>query len=255
MSAYSIRMGALNMNGQPDINGDVFVVSDIEGLWGPELDLQLTQRSDMGERVDSSRYKALTPVVAGVAYSSSNASMDVLRLRKKLNANSYLLAPGLLYLDEPTPGVAMQMTVQRGGELDLPPPSYNVQRFEIPLIAPDPRKYSQQLKSVVVNGGPVSVVNAGTAPTPAVATLPTRSETNPWIECFGQGRLSISGTFVQNSWIDFARKQTYDSTDGYVERAVRPRVWWELLPGTNSVQSSVNLGANNWTLTYRDAWL
>jgi hypothetical protein len=248
---YPVRMGALTINGTPDANGDVFVVGEIDGLWGPDVDLQETLRTDMGARLDVWRYKSLTFTLKGTAYSRTNADFDVLRIINKLNVNSFPTgALSTLYIDQVTPYPALQVQVVRSGKLHLPKPVHNVQTFEIDFTAPDPRKYSQAVQTVFIAGGTwPDAVNAGDVDTFATATL-TNTSTDPYLEHSVQGRITLPGSIPAGTVVSFGAKETIHPTSGVIEMASRPRVWWTLNPGVNTIRTNVQ-----WRIDWLNSWI
>lgn len=248
MSGSPVRMGPLNMNGLPDADGDFFIVRELAGLWEPEVELETTD-ADIGALVDDVRYRELNFEIVGTAYSRDNTEYDVLRTLRKLRSAYWPRGVGTLYVDYPSPGVPVQLAAQRRDSPDFPAPSGNVQEFVLPMVAADPRKYSQSSSNAVVNGAAVSVVNSGDYKTPARATLQTQA-TNPWIQHDSIGRITLEGVVPAGTTIDFGLRRVFTPGGVPTEIAARPRVWWELAPGANSIRS---LG--NWVLSFRDAFI
>jgi hypothetical protein len=240
------------MNALPDVDGDVFVVSEIEGLDSPEVEYIAEQKDRAGAIATTVRYKERPLLIRGKAFSRPNVTFDVLRIRRKLEVASELVtAADWLYVDEPSPGIAVQMVVQRSGKLYLPKPRHNVQEFEIPLTAPDPRKYKQgSPSSAVINGGPYIITNTGNYSTYVVAVL-NSTASNPGIQHDSFGMLTFLGTNLpSNSYIDFQNRRTIHAANGQQDAAARPRAWWELQPGANSIRSNASF-----TITWRPCWI
>lgn len=252
MTMYSARLRGLAIDGTPDSDGDVFVLDHIEGLESPDVDLQLGERNDGGSYLNSVRFKERQLLVVGTAYSIGNVTFDVLRIRRKIEVAAQLVTTqAWLYVDEPSPGIPVQMIVSRAGKLSLPKPRHNVQTFEIPLVAVDPRKYKQgTVSSAVVNGSPQTLVNEGNYPTYCVAVL-NSTATNPWIQNDAFGRITFQGSNLPaNSYIDFQNKRTVHGVNGVTDAAARPRFWWPLVDGNNTIRSS-----GSWTVTWRSCWI
>lgn len=248
--------GGFELSGTPDGAGDLFLVADIEGWGGANVDVQTTDRAGPGKRIDGVRYTGRELLLKGTAWSTNNVDWDVFRVRDKLERIA--IAGTTMTVHEPTPGTPRIATVVRNGDLSFDTPKHNIQPFEIPLLMADPRKYSLAEHTVAVNPGPTIVTNVGTAPSEGYATLQA-SATNPWIEIApysydasntinpGQ-RLTLLGSMPAGTVIDFKRKRTWHPSDGWRELAARPRKWWGV-QGTCSLVSS-----GSWQFTYRDAW-
>ena len=236
----------------PDSDGDKFVVAEIEGWDGMEAELALIDQDRDGSAFSKGRYPKRELNVKGLAIARNTGSnFDALRVRKKLEAFAadWAWAERWLYVDEPSPGQSLQAKTRPGGKLFMPTSKGRNQEFEIPFTCADPRKYSQNLESETVNGSKV-LTNSGNFPTYAVATL-SSTRTNPWIQSdtLGNWRITLQGSIPSGSTIDFLARRTIKTGVGMIEMAARPRLWFYLRPGPNTITSD-----GPWVVQWRHAW-
>lgn len=252
MSSLPVRLVSLNMNRTPDIHGDRFIVTDFEGLDSPVVEISATDNYGDGEMLSRLRLGPREMNIKGIAWSPRNEEHGIWRIRQKLTSTFAFLMqnPAWVYVDTPAPGVPIQMQVRIGGELHLPTPkSSNIQEFEIPLRASDPRKYGQVERNQTISGTAV-VTNAGDYPTYVRAVLQQTANaaflTN---NSDGGKRMLYSFNGVPaGAYFDFAKKETGDQ-NGPKELGRRSHQWWALKPGPNNIATQ-----GIWRLTWRDAY-
>lgn len=184
---------------------------------------------------------------------------------------------GTFVYNEPVP---KQAAVRRSGRVSEVCPTLCSVRFSALLVAPDPRKYSTQTKSVVCSptGPLLGIVAPLTAPIALPAQPPApivavetdgRFETRPTVTISGPitgpglynqttGQLVSFSTLTLGGGdvlvVDFKGKIAY--LNGSPRFADLASSWWTLTPGTTQVvlQGAAATGSQM-TITYQDAWM
>ncbi|WP_144836031.1 phage tail family protein [Kocuria rosea] len=252
MSSLPVRLLSLDMNRTPDFNGDRFIVTDFEGLDSPTVEYKGTDNYGDGEMLSRLRLGPREMNIKGIAWSPREDAHGIWRVRQKLTSAfaSLVLNPAWVYVDTISPGVKVQMQVRAGGELHLPTPkSHNVQEFEIPIRAADPRKYVQLERTQTISGA-ATVVSQGDYPTNVLAVLQQPTNLAALTNNSHAGkrmRFAFNGV-PAGAYIDFAKKRVGDSA-GPREIGKRSHGWWSLQPGANSITA-----VGVWKLTWRDAF-
>lgn len=236
----------------PDSDGDYFRVSDIEGLSGMEAELGLLEKHRDGSTFGKARYPRRELLVKGIAVSGGSGNYESLRVRKKIEdwAADWAWAERWIYVDEPSPGLSTQLKTRPGGKLSLPAPKGGNQEFEIPFTCADPRKYSQTLLTPTLVPGTNTLNNAGNFPTFITAVLST-SMNNPYLKNVTTGNqlITLPGNTPLNTSVDFLNRRTLHAGTTLQEMASRPRIWWFLQPGNNTIETN-----GTWAVQYRSAY-
>lgn len=252
MSSLPVRLLSLNMNRTPDLHGDRFIVTDFEGLDSATVDYSALDNYGDGEVLSRLRLGPHEMNIKGMAWSPRNEPHGIWRVRQKLSATFAALVrnPAWVYVDTHAPGVPVQMQVRVGGELHLPPPKgHNIQEFEFPLRAADPRKYGQTERIQSISGGGI-ITNAGDYPTFVRAVL-LQNANLPFLlnNTNGGKRMQfLTNGIPAGAYLDFAKREVGDAA-GPRELGRRTHTWWELLPGPNSITVQ-----GSWRLAWRDAY-
>lgn len=141
--------------------------------------------------------------------------------------------------------------VIRGGPIRLTWQFGTSCQFEIPMIAPDPRKYATgDTEQAIAADQTVVVTNTGTAATPLVVTVTAAGTVELVNQTTGQ-RLATS-TLGLGSVIDFKARTITTSGGANAYGALDPTsTWWSLAPGDNSI---LNSGTAAVQVTYRNTW-
>jgi hypothetical protein len=253
MSPAVVRLeGApFHLTDTPDADGDRFRIAEVEGWESMQAMVEMLEQHGDGSAFLKGKYPRRDVVVKGQAIAGDQGDFAQLRLRKKLEnwAADWAWNQRWLYVDEPSPGISLQAKVRPDGPLSLPPTKGALQNFEIPFVCSDPRKYSQNQESVPVNGSE-TLINYGNFPTFVVATLGS-TRTNPWIQnnSTGNQRITLAGSIPSGSTVDFLARRTIRAGVGMEEMAQRPRIWWFLLPGNNTVTTD-----GPWTVQWRHGY-
>lgn len=235
----------------PDADGDRFRVAEIEGLDGMDTEINLTNLYGSGSAFTNGRYPKREILVRGIALSSDKGEYSSLRLRRKLErwAADWAWNQRWLYVDEPSPGIPTQLKTRPGGKPSFPVTKGGNQTFEIPFTCADPRKYSQTQQQIDINGSG-TLTNNGDFPTFVFATC-LSGTTSPYLRNVSTGNQSIilAGNVPINTTVDFLARRTMFAGNVLQEMAQRPRVWWQLIPGANTIET-----ASNWRFQFRDAY-
>lgn len=255
----TIGLGGITFMGAADTDGDKFLVDEVDGFDSPEFELNLGQDMADGMMFESQRMKSRSMTISGMAYCVNAATVDTpWRLRKKLGdllasmRNSGYLT---MSVNEPTTGRAWianvvpaqnPVQVKRNGPYAI--------TFQINIVAPDPRKYSQSLSSAHLAGGASSIVaNSGNIPAPWWATVFSAS-TDPGLHEVGSGaQLRTVGAMTTNWGISQYSRAIYDNSGVNRYDMWDPTSSWFYFPvGIFTIQA---LNGSNLDVYWRSAWL
>lgn len=262
--------------GATDANGTDWALLDWQGMGGVSTAGQVVQRAgDHGAWATPQFYGARTLTLTIHATAKTRALRDVARAFMQQAIPVSDLAT--FRWDEPTP---VQMSVRRSGPITETYLTLVDVEFTVPLVAPDPRKYSTVLHSA---SSTQAATAAGLAPplTPPF-TLPAGAppmyvacvnggsfETRPTVTINGP----ISGPAVVNVTtgqavsfsgltlaatdvlaVDFSARQAL--LNGVYRPADIASSWWVMPPGSTTVQvtGTASTGAQM-TVAWRDAWI
>jgi len=262
--------------GITDANNVQWSISNIAGDGGPPMNGQVVPAGgDHGGWA--------TPQFAGprlltltiLAIAPSTAARDVARTQLYMATPINDLA--VLRLDEPIP---KQMYVRRSGDIPETKEADADVRFAVGLVAPDPRKYGTILHQASASqasaaaglappltpplalppGAPpmaVSVTNSGSFGTRPTVTI-TGPITSPAVVNQTTGAaVSFTGMTLSTGdqlLVDLGAKQSY--LNGVYRTADIASSWWELPPGTTTVQvTGTGSTGSTMTVAWRDAWI
>lgn len=134
-----VRLGGLTFNDGPDVDGDEFVVDEIEGWDSPGVDVTLVERpvSD-GAVVARARRSSRALSVSGYVIAADTTT--VARARNKLASacDGIITADGTLEVDEG--GGTYTLTVRMVQALRTRTVAPQVIKFDVSLTAPTPTK-------------------------------------------------------------------------------------------------------------------
>lgn len=164
MPAVIRRLGTISFNGAADANGTRWGCTELLGWYdGPTMRQQtLALAGEHGEVLTENLYGSRHMVLRGWAV--PGAAVTTAGIADTLNAQTDMTtADKTLYVDE---SPAKQVTVRRNGDvrMRLVDGADRAVEFEIPLIATDPRKYSQTLTSTVITVAAAATSNSATVP-------------------------------------------------------------------------------------------
>lgn len=239
-----------------DSDGAVWNWTRLDGWEPPEprTDL-LTPAGRDGQIPGEWRHNGRALVFAGTAsllYGTRPWSTEYWKAFNRLAAGSNLVdGTGLLVVGEPVP---KQITVKLEGRPRMRPfqGKMAVLEFEIPLIAPDWRKYGTTPQAVTSS----PVTNAGNVRATPVVVI-TGASTNPRITNttddakFVEVTTSLAGG--QTLTLDFENHTATHSADGNVDALVVPGSrWWDLAVGANVVTLT---GGGTYSVNFSPAFL
>lgn len=124
-------------------------------------------------------------------------------------------------------------------------------QFQVPLLAPDYRRYSQTLHSQALAVGSNAVINAGDMPAPVILTR-TGATTNPqWQNTTASGSPVLGVTAVFGAvTLEINTDRESVTIDGVNERdLLTDAQWWDLVPGSNTIVADYAS-----TIQWRDAY-
>lgn len=252
-TCVQVEVGTVVLDGIVDGNGNKFDWTEVAGWESPEVEQDVLQRTGAsGLVMGTSVYRGRPLVVRGTV-EVQNAPYDVgyFRAMNQVGAGTDLVeeSPGLLIVHEE---VAKQVVVWRAGAIRWRNTGgMKGAQFEVPLIAPDFRKYGTTLHTVV--GG--AVTNAGNKRSTPLVSIAGGS-TNPRVTSttddgkYVQVNVTVPGG--QTLVLDMdAMSATLNGVDvaGSIEAGSR---WFDLLPGANAL---VLAGGGTLSTTFRDAYI
>ncbi|MCW2903889.1 MAG: hypothetical protein JWO67_6154 [Streptosporangiaceae bacterium] len=273
-----ISYGDLDIEfGVTDSDGITWLWQKLEGWDGPDVTGGLLQKAgDQGAWPSPQFFQPRTLTWTVTASAPTQALRDL--ARSKLSQAIPVSDLALLRYDEPIP---KQAQVRRSGKITEAYPTLTDVTFTVGLVAPDPRKYATQLKTVELTspqpaggitfpltfpvtfpagaapGALVSLTNAGDFETrPGIAIQ--GPVTGPALVNTATGQaVSWSGLTLSDSdvlAVDFLNQQSF--LNGSYRSADPSSLWWNLPPGTTVIklQSISNPGAVV-TAAWRDAWI
>lgn len=248
-------------DGTPDANNAKWYITEEQGWTPPPPVRQATidQTSGHGSFVLPTYYDKRPIVLKGVCKASTEANAVESRGTLAALFTAIMGVNGWLYVTEG--GVTLLSGVYATGTPRITPPNgTGTFEFEIPLVAPDPRKYSLDWVEVEHTAGTSThtIQNLGTI------------DTFPVIELAGAGPIHIENTsdvfnnsvlasksgtnmhsdttinFQQRSVVSSAFGNNFDKIDLAVSN------WWSIPPGD---PIDVSLGNVAMTFKYRHAYL
>lgn len=256
-----MSVGALAINGGVDGLGIKWWWTELAGWWdGPDEDTDWLQRTgSSGVIKGTSTYGGRAIVVKGVAEMMTKPYATLYpQAADKLATTTDLVegGSGLMVVQEAV--APKQAAVYRArAPRTRPHVSMRYMEFEVPLLAPDHRKYGTTMHNVA--GG--AVTNAGNKyATPIVrvagpAAGPVRvtnaTDDGKWVQVGGSmGAVALTGAEVLTIDMD-AMTVTINGADysAYIEPGSR---WWDLLAGANALALS---GGGTLTTEFRDAYI
>lgn len=242
-----VTIGSFVFDGAtPDIWSNVFSWSKLDGWFdSPQISLLTQQRAglglvqsvnDVGGRVIalSGAITALQPGSGGVSRKVGVTGYASMRILKA--AVQALFAPIVLTVDERD--IELHAAVWQTGpihfDLDGSGGDLVAVRFQIPLIAPDPRRYNGDTTQALT-AGHNTVTNAGDLPTPVVVTVtgadnPTFQNTS----IQGEPELLYEGAAGNTVVINTDTESVTESGAEHRSKLVVAQ-WWQLLPGANDI--------------------
>lgn len=262
---YTILNGK-TFNGIADADGLAWRVEDVEGWDSPDVELTVQENTgDDGGEVTRARLRPRSLVVRGSIVGPTIQSPWTARTRVAKLAN-LVRTPGLLIVKEDPPEVDKQVTAHLEGRIRTKIVGKRTIDFEIPLLAPDPRKYATGISvSGVLLGGYTTdwaINHVGTTDAHWVAEIrggvggvrlkhgTGASDPYLWVETnVGAGDVltfdSATHTITLNG------ENVYDDVNLAVSE------WWKLRPGMQTIRLTadwVGPGARA-DIIYRAAYL
>jgi hypothetical protein len=262
--------------GTTDANGTWWLITGWTGMDGAATAGTVVQRAgDHGAYATPQWYGPRTITLTVQATARTQALRDVARayLQQAIPVSDL----ATLRWDEPVP---VQMGVRRSGPITETYTTLVDCVFSVPLIAPDPRKYSTALHQLVATQGaaaaglappltPPFTLPAGSPLVTAACTNAGSFETRPVITITGPisspgvvdqttgQAVSFSGMVLGSTdvlTIDLNARQAY--LNGVYRPADLTSSWWVLPPGSTTVQLAGVPGAGSTlTVAWRDAWI
>lgn len=196
------------------------------------------------------------PITATVlaSHTSTGMRLDDLMYTAQKTLKRYV-APAVearVTLKVNEPDVALQAGVRLAGPIRSKMLGTRAMvQFQVPLLAPDYRRYGQTLNSQALTVGSNVVVNAGDMPAPVVITR-TGATTNPeWQNTSADGdpTLAYTGVFgAVTLEIDTDRESV--TVNSINQRSgLTTAQWWALVPGNNTIITDYAS-----TIAWRDAY-
>lgn len=242
----------------PDGDGSVWLITDIKGWYEtPPTDDGVERFSGRhgGVRVPTF-YGPRQIIMSGVciATSTTNALTSRDKLGSLMVSIQSVRGRILAYEGSDT----RRSEVYAAGPARMSPPNGSKHfEFEIPLVAPDPRKYGDlvtETRGTPGGGENFSVTNSGnieTWPTYEVVQAGTVSVTN-LTDPYYQPRVYASQSCGVGTIFDFYSRQVYlGLVNQYDKMDLNVTDWWAIQPGSNDLRTA----GTELTLTYRHAYI
>ena len=191
----------------------------------------LAHSSSPGRKLDDLMYTAQKALKSFVAPAVSEAAV-------------------LLKVNEPD--VALQSRVRQVGPIRTKMLGQRAfVQFQVPLLAPDYRRYSQTLHSQALTVGSNTVTNAGDLPTPVVLTQ-TGPATSPSFQnttAAGDPTLAMTTAYGAVNLVIATDTETVQINGFNFRSSLTTAQWWNLAPGANTIVVS-----HATTIEWRDAY-
>lgn len=256
MPCITVTLGDLVLEdlaaSDPDAVANVWSWTALDGWWEnarPRMS-RFPRRHHHGDHTFGRSYEPRAMTLAGFVNTGRDATRYYTALERIQTTADLVSSSGTLTVAEPIdPKFATVVLVDRPRVRRIG--KYAGIEFEIPLLAPDPRKYGTTLHSATASG---THTNAGTAPSDPTMTV-LGAATNP--------QWTLSGDLVKFTYslaggatlvVDFDDRTAIvdGSTDIKADLDVTTSPgWFTLAPGANVVAYS---GGGTATLAFRDAW-
>jgi Phage tail protein len=284
---YATQPLVINYGTGPDANDISWVFESFKSGWdSPPVSGTVTQRaSDHGGWATAQFYapRVLTMIVDALCPNQATRDLARALMQQIVPVNDL----ALFQHDEPIPKIFF---ARRSGQIVETLPNQTDAVFNIPLVAPDPRKYGATLRNPAIativpegfftigskttgNSSIGSGVTLPTGVTPATQTATNYGtfETRPTIQITGP----IIGPGLRNNLTGQAVTWTattmgpgdvlnvnFDSRTSYLDGNFYPAditsSWWTLWPGPNVIQlfgSPGSSGGASMQILYRDAYI
>ena len=260
LGPWPMTLGTLPLD-QTDENGSPWNVTEFTGKGSAPAEVEVTQRqTDHGAWIGNSLWAAKPYSITGAFEGDTEL--------ERWEAEQRLLAAVALGRDTTTltfhEEVERQTEVTLSGEIEITPSGTYAFTFVVPLVAPDPFRYSvsQHVISATLNTNTLALPNAGTAAAwpaftvTATTALPdvtlTRDDTEQALTVDNP-----SGTTVavgETLTVDMRRRRV--TIGGTSRRSWMSGEWFGLPPGVQTtVVGTSTAGSGTFTATYRDVYL
>ncbi len=271
-----ISLGNLVFN-KIDSNNVIWVVSDIEGWWGPPENQfpDLTRGWGDGSYDADGRYQSRVVTLSG-SILPPDPSLAPAARQTLIEATDLVYKGAILKVNEP--GVTKSSFVRLSGRPIIR--SVNARGrmdFSIQLKAPDPIKYeylgvgdnAYRTISVTQGSTGVTVTNSGNTRTPVIfqlgGTITSGSLTNNYTSPFtGSSKTDTLGGITKD-WTGTLQIDTYNRSmlrtvnggDPEIARSYASTLvdWIYIYPGTNTVKFQATGTSPTCTMYYRSGWI
>ena len=262
-----VTLNGIDFDDTADSDGIIWSWTSLDGWWdSPDVRLETSEFHPDGLSYTVGRHNGRAIVLSGyAAIPEGSPALWFTAARTLAAACNIVRTAAVLYVDEPIPTRASvrrstRYRVRRVGEL-------RGMEFDVPLLAADPRKYSQTLHSNIdasLTGaglGPddATIVNAGTddtwptltidgpATNPRVRNVTDNSKYVQWIGTLGAGDTIVFN--LRNRSLELNGVDDISNLD-------TGSTWWRLKPGSNTVRYTRTVGGGDSTCTveWRDAY-
>jgi hypothetical protein len=259
MTCIAVELNSFLFDGTTqDADGVVYSWESIDG-WFDSPDFTITTDfRPIGASIIGAQVGGRTIALNGLIHDPNPTTAlgdRAFQAMRTLKANcATMFASALLAVDEPL--LPLQAIVGQSAPMRFKPQNaLAAVEFQIPLLAPDPRRYSMTPTSVALTGSDV-VTNNGDIVSPPVATFTGGSTV--FIRNFsvpGDPFVQFNGTVSSPLVIDMANLTAVmgglDVSGSLSGPAVGPPAWWSLISGPNAIGYG---GGGSCQLDYRDAY-
>ncbi len=249
----------------PDTGGDRHIVQGIDGWWdGPEISLEpFDLPGQHGVGVAAGMLRGREVLLRGVSVpGAARTGFQAVNNISKAADIFRRTATMIVY----EPGINKRAEVVRNGRIRADPhPGYVT--WEIPLLAPDPRKYDDALvESSITLAADVKVGSFTIDPSGDFSAYPEKitvtgntSMAPVTVEHVEKGRLLTLTGNVNGSGYELYPRTADVWRDGVKDYGLLddPSGWWQLTPGPNTIRARRDSGTGTMTVKvfHRGAWI
>ena len=260
LGPWPMTLGTLPLD-QTDENGSAWNVTEFTGKGSPPAEVEVNQRqTDHGAWIRNALWAAKPYSITGAFEGDTELQRWEAEQRLIAAVGMGRATTTLVFHEE----VERQTEVVLSGEIEVTPSGVYAFTFVMPLVAPDPFRYSTTERAInaTLNSTSLALPNTGTAAAWPVftvttaATLPdvtlTRDDTDQYLTVDNPSGDTL--TAGQTLTVDMRRRRI--TIGGTSRRSWMTGEWFGLPPGVQTtVVGTSTAGSGTYTATYRDVWL
>lgn len=240
-------MSSIEMNtGAPDANGVSWYCTEVEGWDASPIRGSVIEPTGVhGAHVASGKFAARPLTVRGVCKAPTRAKFwDAYNYLSEVTSSMVDTFPLKGY----EPALTKRMHVVLNGQIRKAKVGQAAFGFEVPLLAPDPFKYSEELEDASLVG---TINNPGTFESYPRITLVAGGAYEITNTTQGAGAALRLSAVPAGTIVDMRRRTVLAAGITYYSAVDPTSVWWTLLPGDNVLTKT----GGDADIEFRPAWL